>query len=505
MKRLGPRNVWFKLAVGFGAALGTLLLIQSIVIYFQVARDMVTAELGKEARLRVITLEREFRQREVQTPETLEQTIEAIRQEESSKIAWIRVMDLSGRTIAESGTPVGHIFDSQQVRVANIQETPISAISDTPSGRVMTYVYPVRLSRRPGAGEPTSQALAGGPRLVEIALYWNSASGDFGPLRARILISSIAALGLVGSMIVLWLRFPHYVHAMQLQEQAEIAQSVQADLLLARDSAFEDLDFAATCVPAWHVGGDLYDVFSADEGRVAIAIGDVSGDGLPASVVAGVLVGAVRASNWLAGGAEHEASSKQLNELLHMRTSLERFASLFWSYHDPSEKVLRYVNAGHPPPILLRRNGAGTSEVERLEEGGPVLGVLPAAKYHQGVTPISPGDLLVLYSDGVTEAPNVSEEQFGEERLIAVIRECSQESAAEIRNAILRQVRSFIGEKEVQDDLTLVVVRFQAAGRRLYNSNASLIRSSRDDHPHWLAFQRTEMLAKVGLEQCPKQ
>jgi sigma-B regulation protein RsbU (phosphoserine phosphatase) len=92
------------------------------------------------------------------------------------------------------------------------------------------------------------------------------------------------------------------------------------------------------------------------------------------------------------------------------------------------------------------------------------MGVVPGAKYHQGAVSISPGDLLVLYSDGVTEAPNALEEQFGEERLIAVIRGSSpQASAAWIRNEILRQVRLFIGETEVQDDLTLVVVRFRAA------------------------------------------
>jgi hypothetical protein len=460
MKKPGPRNVWFKLAVGLGAALGVLLLVQSVVIYFEVSKDMVVAELGREARSRVITLAQEFRQLGVQTSETLQQTIEEVQQEEPNKIAWIRVLDSSGQTVAQSGMPVGFVFNSQQVRLTNIQETPISTISDTPAGRVATYLYPFRLVGRPGPGEP-----AGGLRFVEIALYWNSASGDFGPLRIRMLISSFAALGLVGSMIVLWLRFPRYVHAMQLQEQAEVAQSVQADLLLAPDFALRDLDFSATCVPAWHVGGDFYDVFSAGEGCVAIAIGDVSGAGLPASVIAGVLVGAVRSSSWLAGSAEHEASSRQLNDLLHMRTSLDRFASLFWSYYEPGERVLRYVNAGHPPPILLRRNGVDDSGVERLEEGGPVLGVLPAAKYCQGAVSISPGDLLILYSDGVTEAPNASEEQFGEERLIAVIRDYAQGSAAEIRNEILKQVRSFIGKLEVQDDLTLVVVRFQTVER----------------------------------------
>ncbi len=465
MKKTRPRALWFKLAVALGAALGVLLLVQSMVIYFQVSKDMVTAELGRQARARATTLEREYRRAGVRTPGTLEQLLEEIRQAEPSKIAWIRVNDLSGHPVAQSGgPPAGPIFNAQQVRLADARGIPVSNIMDTTAGRVMTYAFPVILSDQPRTGEPASEILAGSRRYVEIGLYWNSASADFGPLQAASLISSFAALGLLGWMIFLWRRFPRYIRALELQEQAKAAQRVQADLLLAPDSAFGDLDFAATCVPAWHVGGDFYDVFSAPEGRVAIAIGDVSGDGLPASVIAGVLVGAVRATSWQAGCLEHEASSKQLNELLHLRTAVDRFSSLFWSYYDPRGRVLRYVNAGHPPPILLRRNGANNSTVERLEEGGPVMGVVPGAKYHQGAVSICPGDLLVLFSDGVTEAPNALEEQFGEERLIAVIRGSSpQASAAWIRNEILRQVREFIGETEVQDDLTLVVVRFRAA------------------------------------------
>jgi hypothetical protein len=460
MKKLKPRKLWFNLAVGLGAALGVLLLIQSIVTFFQASKGFVIAELARDARARVTELERDFRQSVSQTPEALNQAIEGMRQEEASKIAWIKVIDYSGQTVAQSGTPVGPAFDSQQIQLASGRETPIFTIRDTPAGPVMVNLFSVRLTRKRDAAGQAIEPPAGGSRFVEMALYWNSGSETFSRLRTREFIGSLAALGLVGAMIVLWLRFPHYVSAMQIQQQAEIAQSVQAELLFAPASSFQNLNFAATCVPAWQVGGDFYDVFSADQERVAIAIGDVSGVGLPASVVAGVLVGAVRASTWLGGSTEHEASSRQLNELLRARTSVDRFASLFWSYYEPCEKVLRYVNAGHPYPILLRRNGGSRDSVQRLDEGGPVLGMLPAAEYRQGTAPICPGDLLVLYSDGVTEAPNTSEEAFGEERLLATIQDCAQKSTAEIRDEILRQVRSFIGEEELQDDLTLVVVRF---------------------------------------------
>ena len=107
-------------------------------------------------------------------------------------------------------------------------------------------------------------------------------------------------------MILLWLRFPHYVRGKQLERQTELARQVQTDLLPAGGAAIENLDFAAACVPAWQVGGDFYDVFSAGDARIAIVLGDVSGKGLPAAVVAGVLLGAVRASAWTAGSGEHE-------------------------------------------------------------------------------------------------------------------------------------------------------------------------------------------------------
>jgi serine phosphatase RsbU (regulator of sigma subunit) len=150
-------------------------------------------------------------------------------------------------------------------------------------------------------------------------------------------------------MILLWLRFPHY-RGKQLEGQTELARQVQTDLLPAGGAAIENLDFAAACVPAWQVGGDFYDVFSAGDARIAIVLGDVSGKGLPAAVVAGVLLGAVRASSWTAGSGEHEASSRRLSELLRTRTSLERFASLFWCYYESESQLLRYVNAGHLPP-----------------------------------------------------------------------------------------------------------------------------------------------------------
>jgi sigma-B regulation protein RsbU (phosphoserine phosphatase) len=264
-------------------------------------------------------------------------------------------------------------------------------------------------------------------------------------------------------MVLLWLRFPNYVRGKQLEQQTELARQVQTDLLPPPNLSFENLDFAAECVPAWQVGGDFYDVFTTPEGRIAIVLGDVSGKGLPASVVAGLLLGAIRSSPWPQGSAAHEAASAQLSELLRTRTAVERFASLFWCYYEPDSRELRYVNAGHLPPMVVGRNSHGAVEVRRLEDGGPVLGVLPDPVYRQGSAAITDGSLLVLYSDGVVEATNASDEQFGEERLRSILSQNADRPSAEIRDQILDQVQRFLGKQRAQDDLTLVVARLQSA------------------------------------------
>jgi len=174
----------------------------------------------------------------------------------------------------------------------------------------------------------------------------------------------------------------------------------------------------------------------------------------------GLVHGAGRSSSWAGSRIEHEEASQKLNDLLCMRTAVERFASLFWCYYDPAENQLRYVNAGHLPPFVVTgANGSAEPRLERLEDGGPVLGVIPGAMYRQGSVEFRAGDMLVLYSDGVVEASNAANEEFGEERLARLVLANRKRPAIEIRDEILRQVRAFVGGEQFQDDLTLLVVR----------------------------------------------
>lgn len=463
-KKLGLGYFWLKLLLTAGVLLGFLLLVQSVVTYYHVTRILVSAELRRMAQQHVISIEREGRRLGIRDPAGLSPLLDEIRQDSPGKVAWIRVTDMNGHVLVQSGTAAGSPVAAERLRQAFEELTPISEVRPTGTGKVLVVVLPLRISRPPPAqigGQDAVRAPAPrpAPTFIEMALYLDSVSGTFGRLRMDLIVSSSAALGLVAAMILLWLRLPHYVRGKQLERQTDLARQVQMDLLPAVDANFESLDFAAACVPALQVGGDFYDVFSDDRARIAIVVGDVSGKGLPAAVVVGLLLGAVRASGWMGGGTEHEASSRRLSELLRTRTSLERFASMFWCYYEPRSQVLRYVNAGHLPPILLKRNGDGEIEIQRLTEGGPVLGLLRQADYRQGQAVVAAGDLLVLYSDGVVEAASASGEQFDEDRLLAVIRENSERSPAEIREEILKQVRSFLGKEQAQDDLTLVVAR----------------------------------------------
>ena len=155
----------------------------------------------------------------------------------------------------------------------------------------------------------------------------------------------------------------------------------------------------------------------------------------------------------------HEHESARLNLLLCEKGSAPRYASMFWCYYEPDTRRLCYVNAGHYPPLLVGERGHGI-EVTRLDAGGPVLGLLPAARYEQARCDVRPGDVLVLYSDGLTEATNPAGEEYGERRLREFLATARPGSSDDVRDAILASASSFLGAAPPRDDLTLVVAKF---------------------------------------------
>jgi phosphoserine phosphatase RsbU/P len=248
-------------------------------------------------------------------------------------------------------------------------------------------------------------------------------------------------------------------NSQQIEHQLEMAQGVQT-ALIPKARATTNLQFAIQSTPAGHVGGDICDVFETDRGRSALVIGDVCGKGVAAALLMGLVYGAMRSSAWTASTDDHEDAMERLNDLLRRKTSAERFATLFTAYYEPVSSTLRYINAGHLPMLLIRRK-PGNFHIERLEGGGPLLGILNWGNYRQGNVHIEEGDLLVMFSDGVYDAMNAQGEQFGEERLLGVVRDHCDCSPEEIRNAIVTSVGEHAAECTIADDQTLIVARFQ--------------------------------------------
>jgi hypothetical protein len=501
-----PRHLWLKGLLAAGLVLSVLLLVQSGYTYYHVSRQLVSDQLAREADRQVLAVDRGLRQADTSATAQMQTALEDILQDNPSKIAWMRIIDPTGKVIVEAGEPTGPPPAALDTRAVREERSRTPELRDTPKGEVMVYVQPLRLrgfrpgqegtrgglgpdgtrgarysqaaragtspdgarpgmrssaaNQSPAAGrsEARPPAAPQGPRL-EIALFIESASSVFSPLRRNLIVSILAALGLAAGMILIWVRFPHYVRGKQLEEQLELARKVQADLLPPSNAALGGLDFAAACIPAWQVGGDFYDVFTIDQDHVAVVLGDVAGKGLSAALLMGMLHGALRSMRWMETPADQDITWRQLNYLLSTRTAPERFASLFWGSYDRNARIIRYVNAGHLPPLLIRSDGNGTCHMTRLEEGGPLLGVIPTAIYHQGEIAVQSGDLLVLFSDGIVEATNASEGEFGEERLCSIIKENCAQPPSEILGEILRQVRLFIEQEPPQDDMTLVVAR----------------------------------------------
>lgn len=242
--------------------------------------------------------------------------------------------------------------------------------------------------------------------------------------------------------------------------QAELAQAseIQQDLLPADPPVVHGYEFAAHNLPCRTVGGDYYDFLPYSDGRLALIIGDVSGKGMPAALMMSSLQ--ARVEMLLETQPDPASAVGILNRNLAARCPLGRFITFFYALLDPASGSLTYSNAGHNYPILLRANGT----VERLAAGGGiVLGLLPSARYELNHVQLQKGDLLALYSDGVTEASDSSGQEFGEQGLVDFLVRHRSEAAAEIISGLVQHVRNWSGSNSFADDFTIVLMRRRGA------------------------------------------
>ena len=244
----------------------------------------------------------------------------------------------------------------------------------------------------------------------------------------------------------------------RLEKELAIAREIQQSFLPSSAPVVPGFDLAGTTLTHDQVGGDYYDFIPVSETRLGLAIADVSGKGIPAALImAGFRMGLLaEIRNEYALGVV----MRKVNHLLHESTERDKFVTAFYGVLDWKNAMFIFSNAGHNPPILLHRDGTA----ERLAEGGVALGVLPEANYEERPVALADGDVLLMYTDGVSEAENATLEQFGEARLEEVLRRNASRTAAEIRQAIVDAVLEWTGDRGPTDDLTLLVARRTRAG-----------------------------------------
>jgi phosphoserine phosphatase RsbU/P len=240
----------------------------------------------------------------------------------------------------------------------------------------------------------------------------------------------------------------------RLDEQLSVAREIQQALLPRPD---RDLPYAhafSQNLPCYEVGGDYFDYFNLEGGRFGFALGDVAGKGMAAALLASLVQGVLSAQTQFETPLPSMMSN--INRILAQRGTGNRFVTFFFGILDPDGNC-SYVNAGHNPPFVLSQDG---SMVE-LTAGGMVLGLFPGAEYEAGGARLQPGDHLVLFTDGVVEALNTEGEEFGQERLAALLRAKARDNTREILTSLREAVLSFSANAPQHDDITLMVVGFR--------------------------------------------
>jgi sigma-B regulation protein RsbU (phosphoserine phosphatase) len=241
----------------------------------------------------------------------------------------------------------------------------------------------------------------------------------------------------------------------RLNRELEIAKEVQEHLFPQRLPAVAGLDYCGRCRPAREVGGDYYDFLELSQAKLGVAIGDVSGKGIGAALLMASLEASLRGLASL--GHDLAELIERVNRMIYESSSANCYATLFYAEYDPRAHQLSYVNAGHNAPVILRKSEA-TNQVFRLETGGPVIGLL-SQPYQQDSFSLVPGDLVVLFTDGVSESMNGRDEEWGEIRLIELAKTCHGLPAFEVMTRIFAAAEAFAAGASQHDDMTLVVLR----------------------------------------------
>jgi PAS domain S-box-containing protein len=239
----------------------------------------------------------------------------------------------------------------------------------------------------------------------------------------------------------------------RMQEELRLAREIQAGLGPKQDISIKGYDIARKSIPSLEVSGDYYDFIEIDQERTAICLGDISGKGMPAALLMSNLQAAIRGYTYLDSDITH--CIQFTNKLLYYNTSPDKFATFFYGILSHNQHRLQFINAGHDPPLLFSPN----KQLKKLTQENLILGFLENFEFKADSLDIKSGQVLVLFSDGITEAMNKHEEEFGEKRLIEIIGNNLDKRAAIIADKIIESVQQYIGSIPQMDDITLLVLK----------------------------------------------
>ena len=240
---------------------------------------------------------------------------------------------------------------------------------------------------------------------------------------------------------------------MRMQEEMKIAYNIQMGLLPKDAPLIEGYDIAGKSIPAKSVGGDYFDLIRLCDGRLFFCLGDISGKGMPAALLMSNMLATLRGQNL--DLTTPESILNHSNEHMFRNTDPERFSTLFLGILDPGSSEVTYSNAGHNFPFLVRGSGA----VERLETGNLVLGAIEDVTYTEDSVKLDAGDSLLIFSDGISEAINPDEEEFGEDILPGIVTANRDATAMSLIDTIIDDVCRHAGKAPQRDDMTIVVIK----------------------------------------------
>ncbi|HRE40872.1 MAG TPA: PP2C family protein-serine/threonine phosphatase [Ignavibacteria bacterium] len=253
------------------------------------------------------------------------------------------------------------------------------------------------------------------------------------------------------------LLFQEYLEKQQIENELRIAKDIQVALLPKEIPDIKGYDIAALNISALHVGGDYYDIIPITDTKTAIVIADVSGKGTPAALLMSNIQSAVHSFLKLYDDKTFDLSmiTLKINELIYENTSPEKFITFFWGLLDNSDNTFTYINAGHNHPVFFNNN-----EVKLLDKGGLMIGIMNfGIKYETGTVNFEKEDVLVLFTDGVTEAQDSDKREFGEDNLIELIKGNSEKTCDTIINEIKNAVEGFAVNCKQFDDITLIAIK----------------------------------------------